>query len=538
MPRFLHCFVIAALVIAASWAWRGRPVAMPPAPLSETEKLYCLSYAPFRGSQSPFQPGLRIPAAQIEEELAALARVTDCVRIYAVDMGLEQVPAIAARYGLKVLLGIWISGTPRDNRAQIKAGVALANRYRKTVRAVIVGNEVLLRRDLPAEALEDLIRDVRAQVSVPVTYADVWEFWLQHRELARAVDFVTVHILPYWEDKPVRAEHAAEHITNIRAHVANAFADKEIIIGEAGWPSAGRMREGALPSPVNQARVIHELAAAARAGRFRVNLIEAFDQPWKRRLEGTVGGAWGVLPADRTRARVAWGRAVSNAPWWPWAVLGGVLLGAMIFGSAEFCRRRAGRPFFNSRALLRLTVLASLSGALAGTVVEALVLEAYSFSGWSRSVGLTAVALLAPLLAASALGAGDTLPTLAGVLGPPATRTRKPLERMLGWLLVALLVLAGESALGLCFNPRYLDFPWASLTLASISLALLPGGSPPSRLVLAERLFALLCVACGVRIVLNETWLNWQATWLVASLLLLGVTLSRAYPGRSPTAAR
>ena len=58
------------------------------------------------------------------------------------------------------------------------------------------------------------------------------------------------------------------------------------------------MRAGALPSPSNQARVIHEVIALAKRGKFRVNVIEAFDQPWKRRLEGTVGGHWGLFDAD------------------------------------------------------------------------------------------------------------------------------------------------------------------------------------------------------------------------------------------------
>ena len=38
---------------------------------------------------------------------------------------------------------------------------------------------------------------------MPVTYADVWEFWLRYRDVYEAVDFVTIHILPYWEDFPI-----------------------------------------------------------------------------------------------------------------------------------------------------------------------------------------------------------------------------------------------------------------------------------------------------------------------------------------------
>ena len=81
------------------------------------------------------------------------------------------------------------------------------------------------------------------------------------------VDFVTVHILPYWEDFPVRAEDAAAHVDDIRKQVALAFPGKEILIGETGWPSKGRMRDGALPSRINQARFISEILDRAQAAK-------------------------------------------------------------------------------------------------------------------------------------------------------------------------------------------------------------------------------------------------------------------------------
>src|SRR5258706_3169122 len=91
------------------------------------------------------------------------------------------------------------------------------------------------------------IRSVKSQVSVPITYADVWEYWLRNREIYEAVDFVTIHILPYWEDFPIRAKYAAAHVDAIRKRMAVAFPGKEIPIGETGWPSQGPMREGARP---------------------------------------------------------------------------------------------------------------------------------------------------------------------------------------------------------------------------------------------------------------------------------------------------
>ena len=173
---------------------------------------------------------------------------------------------------------------------------------------------MLLRGEMTTADLVAIIRSVKAQVSVPVTYADVWEYWLQNREIYDAVDFVTIHILPYWEDVPVRAKFAAAHVDAIRKRMAVAFPGKEILIGETGWPSEGRMREGALPSRTNQARVVSEILGLAKSEKFRVNLIEAYDQPWKRKLEGTVGGYWGLFDSGAPRTEISAGPADQQFP--------------------------------------------------------------------------------------------------------------------------------------------------------------------------------------------------------------------------------
>lgn len=183
----LVCLAAAAAIIVGFWAWLGAPVSMPNAPLSPGEKLWCMSYAPFRGSQTPYDPDIKIPAAQIDEDLRQLAKITDCVRTYSDDQGIEQAPAIAAKYGLKVLQGIWLSGKRDKDAIQIRAGVELANRYPETIRALVVGNEVLLRGEMSGADLASTLRAVKAQVKVPVTYADVWEFWLRNPEVASAV---------------------------------------------------------------------------------------------------------------------------------------------------------------------------------------------------------------------------------------------------------------------------------------------------------------------------------------------------------------
>ena len=300
-------FALTAAAIVAAWGWLGAAVEMPASPLAQGEKIPCVSYAPFRGDQDPFGPDVPIDPRQIEEDLLALKPLTDCIRTYSIDHGLDQIPEIAGRHGMKVMLGLWLSSLPEASRHQTETAIALAKRYPDVIQSIVVGNEVLLRGEMSAPDLVKTIRAVKAQVTMPVTYADVWEFWLRYRDIAAAVDFITIHILPYWEDFPIPVKDAAAHVESIRKDVAAAFPGREILIGEFGWPSAGRMREGALPSRANQARAVQEVLAQAKRANYRVNVIEAFDQPWKRQLEGTVGGHWGLYDAYDRQAKFSWG---------------------------------------------------------------------------------------------------------------------------------------------------------------------------------------------------------------------------------------
>jgi exo-beta-1,3-glucanase (GH17 family) len=523
-------FALAAAAIVAVWSWLGASVAMPPSPFAAGEKLYCVSYAPFRGNQSPLGPDLPIDPAQIEEDLAQLKAITDCVRTYAVDHGLDQIPEIARRHGMKVLQGVWVSNQPEKTRQQIDRAIALAKSYPDVIAGLVVGNEVLLRGEMSPVELARTIREIKAQVAVPVTYADVWEFWLRYRDLAGAVDFVTIHILPYWEDFPVPAREAARHVDAIRKRVAAAFPDKDIVVGEFGWPSAGRMREGALPSPVVQARVMHEVLALAKREGYRVNLIEAYDQPWKRQFEGTVGGHWGLFDAYRREVKFGWGGAVSNHPHWRWQAAGGVALAAAIFVAAFAARRRTGPDAF---LWLRVAGIAVVSGTLIGWTIAAVPLESLTVGDWLRTCAWAAVALLLPIVGTAAWAAKTGTPTFAQILGRRGTRPADRLALTLGVLLVVLGVLAVQAALGLTFDPRYRDFPFAPLIGALAPL--LRGGEWGSwpKAPAAETAMAATLAGAAVYIVFNEGFANWQALWFAIGLIAFALTLlrARAAPG-------
>ena len=112
-------------------------------------------------------------------------------------------------------MGVWLGRDPAANEREMELGLAAAKRDAGTLRGIVVGNEVLLRRELTEKALAGYIERMNAATDVPVTYADVWEFWQAHPELAKVTDYVTIHILPYWEDEPVAPEKAIRHVADV-----------------------------------------------------------------------------------------------------------------------------------------------------------------------------------------------------------------------------------------------------------------------------------------------------------------------------------
>jgi exo-beta-1,3-glucanase (GH17 family) len=531
----LALLLISLGAIAAVWWWLATPITLARAPIDPNAKLLCVSYAPFRGAQTPLDSTTRISPEQIAQDLAQLAKISDCVRTYSIENGLDQVPALAAKAGLKVMQGIWLGSDRLKNAAQISTAIRLSKDYPNVITSLVVGNEVLLRGEMTTTDLAAIIRGVKALVSVPVTYADVWEYWLRYREIYPVVDFITIHILPYWEDMPVRAKFAASHVNTIRQNMAVAFPGKEILIGETGWPSQGRMREGALPSRTNQARVVSEILQIARQESFRVNLIEAYDQPWKRQLEGTVGGYWGLFNSDRRELKYPPGEPISNFPFWKWQMGGGFLLSLIVFVSAWATTRR--RPWTPPLACwIAVGLTATSAGCLVGIAADKMFFESYGIGGWLQWGALLAAAIVASIFGANAIISGRTSPTFLDLFGPRGEGERLAASmRLLGLSLVVTALIASETALGFVFDPRYKDFPYASLTMAVVPFAgLLLNRPQTGRRPIAEAVFAGLLTIAAAYVGYNEGADNWQAMWTCAAWFAFAITLWQARAAQSP----
>ena len=121
--------------------------------------------------------------------------------------------------------------------------------------------------------------------------------WLAHPDLAQHVDFIAVHLLPYWEGASV--EVAVDYSLALFKRLQKAFPGKPIVVAEIGWPSRGRTRESAVASEANEALFLRRFLAKAHKQQINYYVVEAFDQPWKAYQEGAVGSYWGVYDVDR-----------------------------------------------------------------------------------------------------------------------------------------------------------------------------------------------------------------------------------------------
>jgi glucan 1,3-beta-glucosidase len=499
--------LIALALAGMYWWWMiGRPVSLPDAP---SARIACVSYAPFRrAGETPLDAKAYISPERIDEDLRALSKRFDCVRTYSQGQGLSAVPQIAGRYGMKVLMGIWLGSDPVANAQQVKLGIATANKYPQVLRGVIVGNEVLLRGELSSKELAGYLREVRAAVSTPVTYADVWEFWLRHPELAGSVDYLTIHILPYWEDQPVSPERAVQHVATVYAKVRQAFPGRTVMIGETGWPSAGRPRQAASASVVNEARYLREFLRYAATVSMPYNVIEAFDQPWKRAQEGTAGGYWGIFDAQAQPKFAMQGPVIEELHWWAgWLA---AAAGAALFMLVGTWRRR----WRGARGWMALALAGVASGCALAWQFRQMLFACRDAWEWSVSLGACVLALVTALQLARWIAA-----RLAGAVPAEPTRWMRPAWMRLGWLFALAFY-----GLLLVVNGRYRDFPLGLFLLPCAGYALvgwLADRDALSMPLLEERFLAILLPLLAAIVVLQEAGLTPVAwLWLGLNLLL------------------
>ena len=530
MRRFLSpvllppvLLALASVLIVIGWWLPNRP--QNPGGTSSTSKFNSLSYAAYRPGESPLTDRFATEA-EADEDLALLAPITRGIRTYAAFEGPYDIAALAQKHGLKLWQGIWLGGDRAKNKLEMDRAIQLAHQYPGTIERLIVGNEVLLRRDLPPTELIADIDHVRSSVTQPVAYADVSDFWEQFPEIAPHVDVVMIHLLPYWEDTPTGIDHAVTYVGQVFRHFQALFPKSHITIGETGWPSRGRERRDAVPGRIAEARFLREFMALSRAAKFDYNFIEAFDQNWKYENEGIVGANWGLFHADRT-LKIAPTGALEEDPQWRAHAAVSIFLGLLLSLSAL-----SALPSSSSSQQLKLCMAGMSLGACLAMAEADVSPVLYDFHvRLAAVVNLSGQAILAFLM----------MMRLAGALRPEHSRTGANATARVQALLrfrlscdpglfedlcFAFAWTAGVLQILLLFDPRYREFPLATFAVPLLVLVIRAATNdlPFSNGGREEGLLGGILVVTSVGSAIQEGALNHQ------SLIWNGAALALAIP--------
>ena len=230
-----------------------------------------------------------------------VAKCATAIRTYDVLKGHDIAIKYANQYGIPIDVGIWIGKDKTVNGAGIAKIKELAKIYK--INAIVLSNEALLRGDITEADLIVYAKDLKATLpTIPLTVADTWSTWVNNGagrpELAKVVDYITIHVWPYWES--VGLNQAVDMVASAFNQVKALYPTKEVIIGETGWPSGGLTRGTSVPSEYNQRRFVTDFIAWAKSANVKYFLFELINEPWKVRDEGAAGATWGLTFLDET----------------------------------------------------------------------------------------------------------------------------------------------------------------------------------------------------------------------------------------------
>jgi exo-beta-1,3-glucanase (GH17 family) len=161
-------------------------------------KIHGLCFSPYVEGQGP---GTQLGEAQIRERLSVIQPHVHWIRSFSCSEGNELIPQIAAENGLKTMVGVWLDDNREQNEIELANAIEIAKAGHAGILAV--GNEVLLRGDLPEDELIDYIN--RAKQAVPgvdVGYVDAYFEFQVHPRVTEACDIILANCYPFWEGCP------------------------------------------------------------------------------------------------------------------------------------------------------------------------------------------------------------------------------------------------------------------------------------------------------------------------------------------------
>lgn len=270
---------------------------------------------------------MHVPPSQnnITRDMAVMSQLTNSVRLYGTDCNqTEMVLTAIDRLQLKemkVWMGVWLGNNDTTNERQVSQMWDIIDKFdAEKFRGVIVGNEVLFRKDLTETKLMKYITDIKTNMtthskkhlSLPVATSDLGDNWTA--EMARQVDVVMSNVHPFFAG--VEASKGAgwtyDFWMNHDVILTKNYPNISQVVAEVGWPSAGGNNCG---ETTCTSKTQGSVAGIAEMNTFMESWVcpslkngtnyfwfSAFDEPWKIRYNEKGKeweDKWGLMDVNR-----------------------------------------------------------------------------------------------------------------------------------------------------------------------------------------------------------------------------------------------
>jgi len=289
-----------------------------------------ICYSGYRKNQTPIRQ-IYPNYSNILEDLKILEKDFDYIRMYDANEHTKMTLQTIKEHNinLKVLIGMDLLGEASNpncswggkytveqvahnieyNQNQMLKIIVLAEEYEDIILGVSAGNEAVPEWNAnlvsPGRVLY-FVKELKKHVNVPVTYCDNNYYWKnQLTEVAKYVDFISIHIYPVWLGANVYdgIQMSIRELNEIKS----LYPDKQIIITETGWPT--NSNGGQIPK--NHANESNQLLFNSEIDKYTENngiicfFFEAFDEHWKGSdALDEPEKHWGYYYDDRTPKRI------------------------------------------------------------------------------------------------------------------------------------------------------------------------------------------------------------------------------------------
>ncbi|KAK8230831.1 hypothetical protein HDK90DRAFT_333595 [Phyllosticta capitalensis] len=281
-----------------------------------------MDYTPFNAQ---YPDCLHNPPSQnnITLDVAVLTQLTSAIRLYGTDC--NQTEMVLAALDLleikdvKVWLGAWLGNNKTTNDRQMAQMWSILDKHGGDPFAgVIVGNEVLYRKDMSETELAKILKDTKDNITthnwdLPLATSDLGDNWTE--QLATEVDIVMANIHPFFAgvEAPQAASWTWSFWQNHDVAVTKSLTSKKHVISETGWPSAGGNdcgteagctsdTQGSVAGIDEMNTFLGDWVCQALKNQTEYFWFETFDEPWKVRYntkDEQWEDKWGLMTIDR-----------------------------------------------------------------------------------------------------------------------------------------------------------------------------------------------------------------------------------------------